>query len=288
MRTDQSTHLYDKNVAMVYDYGYKKKLVLCKTLRKKGFEVDTKPTERGTIHGYKLDASLIRTRSTIFELAYCNPWTLFITLTLNPKKWDRTDLKGYQKSLTRWIRYYNQKHGLEIKYLLVPELHDDGESWHMHGFLMGLPESHLVENDNGFKDWLPYREKFGYMSLDSIRSHEGVSKYITKYVTKDMSKSVSEVNANMYYCSKGLNRKILIKKGTLQHSVPWDFKNDFVHVKWYGQDTPVELFIDEVKIDDDVTIQSVVDRHLEHIKELKQRQLYQFSKVTASDQCPFK
>ena len=78
-----------------------------------------------------------------FELAYCNPWNWFFTGTLDPNKFSRDDLERFHSALTQWLRDYNKKHSLSIKYLLIPEKHQDGSSWHMHGFLMGLPEEHL-------------------------------------------------------------------------------------------------------------------------------------------------
>ena len=290
MKSNTKTHLYDKNVALLYDYGYKKKLVVCNSLRrsgfedktlqeesKQGFDMHTKPTKRGSLNDTKLDTSLSRTKSTIFELAYCNPWDLFITLTLNPAKYDRTDLKGYQKGLTQWIRDYNKKYNTAIKYLLIPELHDDHESWHMHGFIMGLPEDHLSKNKNGYLDWKAYSKKFGFMSLDFVRNHEAVAKYVTKYVTKDTSKSVSEINAKKYYCSKGLNRKVLMKKGTLNTSVPYDFTNEFVNMAWFDTSTPIEDYIDSpMDGNPTINVDQIISQGLIKLKNQEERKLYEY------------
>ena len=53
----------------------------------------------------------------------------YVTLTLNPERKDRTDLKRFQKGIKQMFRYY------EIDYCLVPEFHSDGFSYHFHGFL---------------------------------------------------------------------------------------------------------------------------------------------------------
>lgn len=92
----------------------------------------------------KLDASLSRTKSVIFELALCNDWEWFVTLTLNPEYHDRKDLNNYKIKLSTWIKNYNRLHQTNIKYLLIPENHKDG-SWHMHGLVTGLPTEHLHE-----------------------------------------------------------------------------------------------------------------------------------------------
>jgi len=228
--------LYERDIAILKDYGgIKQKLSLNRSLRRKGYELDEKRPERGTCNLTKLDESLSRTRSTLFELAYCNKFELFVTLTLDPKKYDRNDLKKFKTDLSHWLRNYNQKHKTSLKYLLIPEMHKDN-SWHMHGFIMGLPLEHLTENQNGYLDWFAYKEKFGFISIDPIRNREAAAKYMTKYITKDLSKSVTELNANMYYCSQGLNRAVEKKRGTLSaNNIPWDFINDYCKVKWFDR-----------------------------------------------------
>lgn len=206
--------------------------MILRAVRTKGFEIEQSKMERGTANDEKLENNIIRTKATIFELAYCNPWDLFITLTIDPGRFERKDLNKYQKQLTKWISNYNAKHETNVKYLLIPEMHKDG-AWHMHGFLMGLPADHLTINENGYKDWLPYREKFGYCSIDLIRYHERVAKYVTKYISKNLIDSVKELNAHMYYCSSGLARATEIKRGTLiAVNVPWDYENDWCKCKW--------------------------------------------------------
>ena len=234
----------DYNVLILKDYNIKQKLTLMSTIRRKGFEVNNNAELRGTVHDSKLDSSISRTRSKIFELAYCNNWKYFVTLTIDNTKYKRDDLKSYKKALSQFLRDYNKKYNIKIKYLLIPELHKDNQSWHMHGFIMGLPDSHLTVNSNGYLDWKAYRNKFGYISLGKIKNHEAVSKYCTKYITKDLAKSVNELNANMYYCSQGLNRAKEIKRGYLNPdaTISWDYENDYVHVRWYSKNRPCDNF----------------------------------------------
>lgn len=232
MRNTDITNLYSNNVAIIKDYGIKKKLTLHNTLRKAGFETVRRYKVKGSVNDEKLEESIIRTRSKIFELVFCNPWELFITLTIDGSKYDRYNLKRYHKDLSQWLRDYNKKYAIKIKYLLIPEMHEDG-AWHMHGFLMGLPIEHLEYNENGYLDWFAYKEKFGYCSIDKIRNHEAVSKYVTKYISKNLADCVKELNAHMYYASQGLKRAVEIKRGMLvDYNIPWDFKNDWVKVKW--------------------------------------------------------
>ena len=58
---------------------------------------------------------LSRTKSKIFELALCNSWEWFATLTLNPEYHDRKDLKSYKARLSTWIKNYNRLHKNEYQ-----------------------------------------------------------------------------------------------------------------------------------------------------------------------------
>lgn len=194
----------------------------------------------------KLESSLSRTKSIIFELAMCNDWEYFVTLTLNPEYHDRSDLNTYKKKLSTWIKNYNRLHETKIKYLLIPEQHKDG-NWHMHGLIMKLPIEHLqefkAEQNLPLKmlkaivkgyiiyNWPAYAKAFGYISISKIRNAESVSKYITKYITKDLVKSRISLNDHLYYASQGLKRAEIIYKGQLSKDLNEDYANEYVKIK---------------------------------------------------------
>ena len=226
------------------------RITLHRQIRRTGYEaVDGEP-ERGRKNTAgnerKLSESLSRTRAAIFELALCNPWEWFVTLTLNPEYHNRKDLKNYKKKLSTWIKNYNRLHDTAIKYLLIPEQHKDG-SWHMHGLIMGLPEEHLhefteqerlpikilIEIKRGHKiyNWENYAKTFGYITITKIRHLESVSKYITKYITKDLNDTKIDLNDHLYYCSQGLNRAKKLYQGPLSRELDEDYSNEYVKIK---------------------------------------------------------
>ena len=226
---------YDQYVLKIYGYGKNKKikLVHMNVLRNEGIEDENdKGKAKGSVNTEKLDESICRTRSKIFELAFCNPWSWFFTGTLDPKKYDRTDLKKFHHDITHWLSEYNRYHDTHIKFLLIPELHSDGKSWHMHGFFYDLPQEHLtrfqigdrmgkalaekVKNGDEVFNWSAYQKKFGFCDLEPIKNAEAVSKYITKYISKNLATSVTELNAHMYYHSRGLQFAQTIKKALCQ------------------------------------------------------------------------
>ena len=185
------------------------------------------------------------------------------TGTLDPEKYDRTDLDKFHKDLTRFLRnvvsVYKRKNGAgsymanygvdKIDFLLIPELHADGKSWHIHGLLRGLPADALeqfrigdrmgaklaqkVSRGDVVYNWAQYANKFGFCDLEPIKDEEAVAKYCTKYITKSLQHSVTELGAHLYYHSRGLNRaQVAVQGNNCGVRLSPDYKNDYCSVVW--------------------------------------------------------
>lgn len=72
-----------------------------------------------------------RARAQVRDLALCNGFRWFVTLTLDGEQIDRYDMAGITRKLNNWLDNQVRRHGL--KYVLVPERHKDG-AVHFHGF----------------------------------------------------------------------------------------------------------------------------------------------------------
>lgn len=271
------------------DYAYLKKLgnsyklILCNSVRKKGYEIidcisdvvvnrvcrrkgyhlevltniekverlDFSSSGRGNEKvkessvDEKLKNNICRARNKILEYVLCNDFVFFVTLTLDPVKYDRNNLKLFIKHLGYFIQDYNRRKNAEIKYLFIPEQHEDG-CWHMHGFIMGLSYDRLELFDlHGDKPLPPYivkklksnellynfpdyEKRFGYNVFEPIRSKKASVLYMCKYLTKDLSRNVTELGNHLYYCSKGLKKAEVIKEGQfLDSNFQFDFQNDY-------------------------------------------------------------
>lgn len=252
----------DQTILKVYGYGDNKKIKVIRMnwLRTAGVEDDEEyKSLKGSVHDFKLEENIQRAKNIIFEYAFCNPWDWFFTGTLDPKKYDRTNLDKFHKDLTDWFREYGRYHKIKIKFLLVPEQHSDCISWHIHGFLYGLPKEHLkqfvvgdvmgkglaekVKRGDVVYNWLPYAKKFGFCDLEPIKNPEAVSKYMMKYINKNLASSVKELNAHLYYHSRGLNRAEVIKKGVMVAPITPTYENEYCSVAWldYSQELLQEL-----------------------------------------------
>lgn len=76
--------------------------------------------------------SIRRARARVREIALANSFGHFVTLTLSPDKIDRYDDRAIIRKLSTWAGNQVRRRGL--RYVLVPERHQDG-AVHFHGFL---------------------------------------------------------------------------------------------------------------------------------------------------------
>lgn len=286
-----------------HDYAYLKKLgnsyklIKCNEVRRKGFETVEIQTETDLLYrrkGYKFEKfeiqkqsadytceneiigkikdtsndeklanNICRARNKILEYVLCNDFVFFVTLTLDPKKYDRVNLKQFIKDLGYFIQNYNRRKNADIKYLFIPERHTDG-CWHMHGFIGGLPYDRLELFDiNGDKplphyivdkmkkgyllyNFPAYEKRFGYNIFEPIRNKKASVLYMSKYLTKDISRNVTEFGNHLYYCSKGLKKVEIIKEGQfLDCSYQFDFANEYGGQSFFDILTDDEL--EEIK-----------------------------------------
>ena len=72
-----------------------------------------------------------RARAQVKDLALCNPFRWFVTLTLDQSRVDRHDMGEITRHLNHWLDNQVRRRGLA--YVLVPERHKDG-AVHFHGF----------------------------------------------------------------------------------------------------------------------------------------------------------
>lgn len=252
------------NVGIVKQYAANYyKLTHLNSVRLAGFEpvgYEKATSVRGEVNSGKLANSLSRSRSRVFELALCNPWEFFCTLTIDQAKHDRYDLGATYKRLGKWFNNYNFRNGTSIRYLLIPEPHKDG-AWHLHGLLMGIPLLHLtpftlkdhiprrikdmLADGRTIYNWSAYADAFGFVTLEAIRNADACAVYMTKYITKELAQSSIELNHHVYYASQGLNRAVEICRGPMNREiVSPDFENEHVHIKHFNNPAEALSYIE--------------------------------------------
>lgn len=75
-----------------------------------------------------LTVSSNRSKNKIYEYARSNSWEWFFTWTFNPKKIDPTDYGLVVKKIGQHLNELKRKIAPDLKYLIVPELHDGFKS----------------------------------------------------------------------------------------------------------------------------------------------------------------
>lgn len=79
-----------------------------------------------------LERAARRAAGRVRDLALCNSFTWFVTLTLDQQKIDRYDIKTITRKLNTWLDNQVRRKGL--RYVLVAERHKDG-AIHFHGMI---------------------------------------------------------------------------------------------------------------------------------------------------------
>lgn len=147
-----------------------------------------------------------RTLNKIHDLARCENWTMFYTLTFSPNVVDRQDFSFCMKKARKWFDNLKQRKAYDLKYLIIPELHSDKVSWHIHGLVCnddGVTYVDSGKRDKGGKVIYNVEDyKFGWSTATEIEDTEKVSSYVLKYITKDLCER--SLGQRRYYRSNNL------------------------------------------------------------------------------------
>ncbi|MGL5436845.1 MAG: rolling circle replication-associated protein [Lachnospiraceae bacterium] len=148
-----------------------------------------------------------RARRKVFDLASCNEWEYFVTLTLDPEKIDRYDYKAAVGRLNRWLDNRVRQKGL--KYLGVPEYHKD-KAIHFHFLTKGgdfkLKNSGLKSKGRivyNVLDWPIGWSTAVVCDKNRNRLAGYISKYITKQTKENDPKRHSGTIGGRYYFHGG-------------------------------------------------------------------------------------
>ena len=177
--------------------------------------------------------SLSRTKRNIRELALCNNFTHFATITINSQYADRFHLQECQDLFRKKLKKYRRTHK-DFAYIFITEKHKNG-AFHFHGLVKGLD---FYTNNNGYLSNKVFDE-IGFNSFSKIRDFEKTCNYITKYITKDC---VKNENNQIYICSRGLKKAVKYEIQPID--IAYKFENDFCKIR----DFNINELTDEEKI----------------------------------------
>lgn len=204
------------------------------------------------IHHYdeKLDNSISRARTNIFNIVRFNRFSYFYTQTIS-SKFNRTDLNLLISKVSEITRNLRRKFpDKQFYYLVIPEYHQDGKSWHLHGFLSKDYDIDSYRNNNGFLS-LHHFDKLGWNSISKIRNYEACLKYSGAYITKDLAKG-RLLGERLFYCSTRLVRDNTVIKRIISQFAPchFDYKGSYV----FKTTIPLQKYYDFVTRVDNITL----------------------------------
>lgn len=163
---------------------------------------ETDKKERSTM------VSRNRTIQKIYSIARAEEWEYFLTFTFDPKKVNRQDYDDVSKKLKDCMYFMKKNFAPDLKYLLVPELHDDGVSFHFHGVMSNIghltltPSGHLSKTGQEIFNLKQYY--LGFSNITKVKDTRRVSSYITKYITKGLCAVTN--GKKRYWASRNLNK----------------------------------------------------------------------------------
>ena len=156
---------------------------------------------------WSLYVSKNRTLNTIYQLTRSYKWDYFITLTFNPARVNRSDYSDCLRCASEYFKYLRKTECPKLTWCIVPELHDDGINWHIHGVIGNAQNIKLSDSGKRWHDQVVYNLTnyiYGYTSATKVINNFAVSHYMTKYITKNLSLNIK--NRKRFSVSKGLIR----------------------------------------------------------------------------------
>ena len=174
-----------------------------------------------------------RAKDRIFDIAFCNDWKYFVTLTIDDEKINAFNVKDVMKKLNKILNNMQQRHGLS--YIIIPEFHESGRV-HCHGLINDA----LKVEDSGTRGVNGYTKP---LKLSTIKA-KGLMKDVTHviynlpqwtygfstavpvygdggalatYVTKYMTKSTTKIFGKYYWSSRDLMRQPKIEYKNTQY-----------------------------------------------------------------------
>lgn len=167
--------------------------------------------------------SIKKTKNLIYDIARSNKWEWFITLTFDRKLYNSADIDEVLDELSKYMDRIKKYYCPNLKYLIVPELHKDGEHYHFHGLFSDCGKQYkwvngvrheykgmtfIYSGQDDYKSGRPIYNmpqwKCGWATATEIGDSLKASAYITKYMTKECV-CVLE-NRKRYYTSHNVDR----------------------------------------------------------------------------------
>lgn len=169
-----------------------------------------------------LKRSQRRTLNNVYDIARCNDWEWFVTLTFSPNKADRYNYDVVSKKLKNWLDRVRRT-SKDLKYIIVPELHKDG-AFHFHGLFSNCEFEFIdsgKKDKKGNKVYNISSYRLGWTTATKVKNTNAANKYIAKYLNKDLFKATTE--RKRYWASRNVDLPEVLER--VEHNVSEKIKS---------------------------------------------------------------
>lgn len=189
----------------------RKQYFYCDKVQAMDYEISDEVEHDGSSVKKKEQENDSRAVQVVYDLAKCNHWDWYCTLTFSPDCVDRYDYDSCFEQIRSFSRYISKYYG--CRYLFIPELHQDG-AYHFHGLIQGdLPTVPAVNPKTGLPLIVKGAQiynipiyKAGFSNASQVKDSDRIASYIAKYITKGFS------------CPKGCHRYLASTRKLLRSS----------------------------------------------------------------------
>lgn len=171
-------------------------------------------------HSNSISARCVARNRFIAKIKANPEFRYFFTFTINPKLYDRSDINLLKTRVCRFLQ------DLKLPYVMVPERHKDGVSWHFHGLTTAAIEPYLepfdlskklpkkitdeIQKGEDLRNFPLFSNRFGYCSVERVRSLDAVAGYVSKYIVKSFDEEERPFY-HRFFCSKGLKEPKIVQ-----------------------------------------------------------------------------
>ena len=179
----------------------------------KDYDLNEEEEENKKLHS--LMNSRNRTIKNIYSIARANNWEWFVTFTFDPKRFNSTNYDSVMAEMSHFMKNLRRKN-IDMKYMLIPELHEDHKKYHVHGLLSGLPDCYFEywKHEDGKDVYIMKNYILGRNYHTRVENNDAVTRYITKYITKDLMESTKNKHRFLYSLNCDKPREIKLKTGS--------------------------------------------------------------------------
>lgn len=150
-----------------------------------------------------LQSSVNRTKNTVYALALANNWEWFYTFTFDPAKVDSYNYDAVTKALKTWLDDTRRMYAPNMRYIIVPELHESGR-YHFHGLFADVDKIPVVLGAGQSDIYNLPTYDYGYTTASKIKDSDSTCSYCLKYITKELCATTQ--NKKRYWRSRNLSK----------------------------------------------------------------------------------